>query len=335
MKCKFASYLTLSVIALTLTTLCMVKPQALFAQDQETKYSQEEYKAYQDIAAENDSSKKVPMIIAFFKQYPKSELRQHVSSQFINVMTALQKNQQWSQIIAVGEPYAAVAPDDTFTMSLLTQAYQQTKSTAKFVAFGEKVYAKQPSGNLAYYLAKSYQELGNEQKFLFWGEKTAAQMPDSHEILVELTRRYAQLKRNAEAGKYGGLCVKAMEKAAKPEGTPDDTWNKYKSGTLATCYAVVGNVAYEKNDYANAIANLEKSVVHFKRNDLAYYYLGLSYWQQNKIDIAMLNLAKAFLLKGNASASAKQHLDNLYKSSHGQSLAGEDRVLARAQQDLK
>jgi tetratricopeptide (TPR) repeat protein len=335
MKCKFGSYLTLIAIALTLSAICAYKPQSLFAQDQEPKYTQEEYKAYQDIAAENDSNKKVAMIVAFLKQYPKSELRQHVSAQFVNVMDGLQKNQQWSQIIAVGEPYAALAPDDVFTMSLLTTAYQQTKGYSKVVVFGEKVSAKQPSGNLAYYLAKAYQELGNDQKFMFWGEKTVSLMPDSHEMLVELTRRYAQAKRNAEAGKYGAMCVKAMEKATKPEGTPDNTWNQYKSGSLATCYAVVGNVAYEKNDYGNAIANLEKSVLNYKRNDLAYYYLGLSYWQQNKIDIAMLNLAKAFLLKGNASASAKQHLDNLYKSSHGQSLVGQDRIIARAQQDLK
>ncbi len=137
-------------------------------------------------------------------------------------MNPLQKNQQWSQIINLAEPYAPLAPDDTFAMSLLTSAYQQTKGYAKFVVFGEKVYARQPSGNLAYYLAKAYQELGNDQKFTFWGEKTVAQMPDNHEILVELTRKFAQAKRNAEAGKYAGLCVKAMEQAAKPEGHADD-----------------------------------------------------------------------------------------------------------------
>jgi tetratricopeptide (TPR) repeat protein len=126
-----------------------------------------------------------------------------------------------------------------------------------------------------------------------------------------------------------------MTAATKPEGTADDLWNRYRTSTLATCYAIAGNVAYERNDYPNAISNLENSIKHFKRNDLAYYYLGLSYWQQNRIDIAMLNLAKAYLLKGSAAASAKQHLDNLYKSTHGQSLVGQDRVLARAAQDLK
>jgi tetratricopeptide (TPR) repeat protein len=299
------------------------------------EYSPEEYKAYQDITAETDAAKKVAMVVKFIRENPKSTLRQHVGAAYLNTLNGLQKAGAWNQVINLGEQYVAVVPDDQFTLSALVTAYQQTKAYPKFVAFGEKVYAKNPSGNLAYYLAKAYQEMGNDAKFLTWGERAVASMPDNHEILVELARRYGVAKRNAEAAKYSGMCVKAMTGAKKPEETADDLWNRYRTSTLATCYAIAGNVAYERNDYANAISNLENSVKHFKRNDLAYYYLGLSYWQQNRIDIAMLNLAKAYLLKGNASASAKQHLDNLYKSTHGQSLVGQDKVLARAAQDLK
>jgi hypothetical protein len=49
----------------------------------------------------------------------------------------------------------------------------------------------------------------------------------------------------------------------------------------------------------------------------------------------MLNFAKAYLLKGATSASAKKYLDQLWVSGHRNSLAGEDRVLERARQDLK
>ena len=331
MKALFAS-LSQLLIVLSLVTFCVGSPQPLFGQDQ---YTAEEYKAYEEVTAENDPVQKVGLVIKFFKQYPKSALSQHVNAAYMQAMNGFQKNQQWNQIINLGEQYVSVNPDDTYTMALLTGAYQQTKSYQRFVAFGEKVFARQPSGNLAYYLTKAYQELGNDAKYLQWGEKTVSLMPNNVEILVELARRTGMAKRNADAAKYSGLCVKALDAATKPEGTPDATWNQYKTSSYATCYAIAGNVAYERNDYANAIKNLESSVRYYKRNDLAYYYLGLSYWQQNKVDIAMLNLAKAFILKGNASASAKQHLDNLYKSTHGQSLVGQDRVIARAQQDLK
>jgi tetratricopeptide (TPR) repeat protein len=318
-------------ISLVLVAGFSAWPRVSFAQD----YSQEEYKAYQDITAETDGAKKVALVVKFFREYPKTTLRPHVHSAYAAVMSAYQKAGNWSQVIHLGEEYLSVVPDDQFTLSLVTSGYQQTKAYPKFVAFGEKVYAKNPSGNLAYYLAKAYQEMGNDAKFLAWGEKTVAAMPDNHEILVELAKKFGMAKRNAEAAKYANMCVKAVNSATKPADTADNLWKQYTSNTLATCYAIAGNVAYERRDYANAIQNLENSVRNYKRNDLAYYYLGLSYWQTNKIDIAMLNLAKAYLLKGQASASAKQHLDNLYKSTHGQSLVGQDKVLARATQDLK
>jgi hypothetical protein len=61
----------------------------------------------------------------------------------------------------------------------------------------------------------------------------------------------------------------------------------------------------------------------------------MSYWRQNKIDAAMLNFAKAYLIKGTTSPSAKKYLDQLWMASHRNSLAGEERVLERASQDLK
>jgi predicted Zn-dependent protease len=122
---------------------------------------------------------------------------------------------------------------------------------------------------------------------------------------------------------------------AKPEGIDDKAWKDYVTGGLATSYAIVGNVAYEQKDYTNAISNLENSLKHYKRNGLAYYYLGMSYWQQNKVDMAMLDLAKAYLLGGTSAAAAKQYLDNLYKSTHQQTLVGQERVIAKAKEELK
>ena len=68
---------------------------------------------------------------------------------------------------------------------------------------------------------------------------------------------------------------------------------------------------------------------------MACDYLGMSYWRQNKLDAAMLNFAKAYIIKGLTASSAKQYLDQIWKSGHRNSLAGVDRVIARAQQDLK
>ena len=79
--------------------------------------------------------------------------------------------------------------------------------------------------------------------------------------------------------------------------------------------------AFEKRSYSVAIKNLDEAVKYVKRNDSAYYHLGLSYWQLNKMDAAMLNFAKAYILKGATSNNAKQYLEQLWKSSHRNSLA--------------
>ena len=60
-----------------------------------------------------------------------------------------------------------------------------------------------------------------------------------------------------------------------------------------------------------------------------------TFGQLQKVDLAMKNFAKAFLLKGNTSKAAKQYLDNLYKSSHQNTLVGLERVIAKAQEELQ
>ena len=320
--------------ALVLLALLAFTQTGLSSQEA-AKYTAEEYKAYQDVANEPDAAKKVDMAVKFMQTYPQSALRPHVTAAYQAVMKELQSAEKWTQLILFGERFAAVAPNDLYTASMLATGYQKTKQYAKFVAYGEKVYEKEPNGNLAYYLAKAYQDLNNDAKFLQWGERAVGFMPDSHELLLELTRRFAAAKQDAPASKYARQCIKAAQSAAKPEATADKVWKDYISTLYATCYAVIGNVAYEQRDYKNAILNLENSLRYYRRNELACYYLGLSYWQTNRIDVAMLNLAKAYLLKGNSSRAAKQHLDNLYKSTHQQSLVGIERILERAAQDLK
>jgi tetratricopeptide (TPR) repeat protein len=320
---------------ITLLAILVFAQISTAAQEQETKYTMEEYKAYQEIAAETSPAKKTNLVVTFFKTYPKSTLRPNVVASYQSMIGELQGAKNWQEIITVGRQYMTVAPDDIYTISMLATAYQQSKNYQQFVAFGEKVFSQKPSPNLAYYLAKAYLELNDNAKFLHWGEKTAQLMPENHEILLELTRRFGAVQNNAQAAKYAKMAIKALQGSKMPEGTPDQTWKSYTTNLYAVCYGVIGNVDYENRDYNGAVSNLENALKYYKKSDLIYYHLGLSYWQLNKIDIAMINLAKAYLLNGNASRAAKQYLDNLYKSTHGQSLAGQDRIIARAQMELK
>jgi tetratricopeptide (TPR) repeat protein len=329
------SLTTKGTFCLALLAILALAQVTVAAQEQETKYTMEEYKAYQEIDAEKGPAKKTSLVVAFLKTYPKSTLRPNVVASYQGMIGQLQSAKDWQAIITYGRQYMAVAPDDMYTISMLATAYQQSKNYQQFVSFGEKVFAQKPTPNLAYYLAKAYLELNDNAKFLQWGEKTAQLMPENHEILLELTRRFGAIQNNAQAAKYARLAIKALQGSKMPEGTSEQTWKSYTTNLYAVCYGVIGNVDYENANYNGAVSNLENALKYYKRSDLIYYHLGLSYWQLNKIDIAMINLAKAYLLNGNASRAAKQYLDNLYKSTHGQSLAGQDRIIARAQQELK
>jgi len=311
-------------------------PQPLQGQAQEAaKYTAEEYKAYQEATNEKDPAKKVALIVQFLKDRPQSTLREHVVAAYQAQMNELQSAQKWTELITSGESFLAAVPDDIFSISMLATGFQQTKNNKQFVVYGEKVFEKSPQGNTAYYLAKAYLALENTPKFLHWGEKTVEFFPDNHEILLELTKKFAAAKKGAQASKYGRQCVKAFQSAKKPDGVEDKDWKSYTSNSLASCHAVVGTVAFEQQDYGSAVANLESSLRYYGRNDIAFFHLAMSYWQQQKVDLAMKNFAKAYLLNGGTSRAAKQHLDNLYKSTHQNTLVGLERVIDKAKEELR
>ena len=321
----------------------MSSQETLFAQAQEApkpqaqeapKYTAEEYKAYQELTNETDPTKKMDLIVKFLQDRPQSTLREHAIAGYQTLMNQYQSGEKWAEMVSTGERYLAIAPDDIFTVSMLTTAYQKTGNLQKFAAFAEKVFEKNPSPNTAYYLAKAYLDLKNTPKFIQWGEKTVELIPDNHEIILELTKQFGAAEKNTQAAKYARLCVKAIQSATRPEAASEKVWKDYTTNALATCYNVIGQVAYKQQDYATSIANLENSLRYYGRNDFAYYHLAHSYWQQGKVDIAMKNFAKAYLLKTRISPTAKQHLDNLYKSTHQNSLVGQERVIEKARQEL-
>jgi len=328
--------LTGKAFILMLVACCAVLLMNLHVMAQETNYTEEQYKAFQEIQAEQAALKKATLAVKFL-QVPanaKCGLLKNVVAEYGAAMQGLQKAGDWSEIMKLGEQFVAVVPDDAFTISLLAQGYAQSKNYRQFAAFGEKAFSRSPNAALAYELAKAYRELGNDAKFIQWGEKTVSLNPNNYDILLELTKSYGVAKRWPEANKYATMCIKAVETAKKPESASESDWKNYVNGTTAQCYAIIGNSAYESKNYTVAVANLEKSVVAFKRNDIAYYFLGMSYWQMGKADYAMLNFAKSYVLKGSTSQASKTYLDQLYKTGHANSLAGQERIIQRAKMDL-
>ena len=298
-------------------------------------YTEEEYKTFQDIQATKDAAKKVDMVAKFLQEKPKTGLRTYLIAEYQTAIFDLQNKKDWTQIIALGDKFLDVVPNDDFTFSALAAAYSATNNTKGFATFGEKAYASKPSSQLAYAVAKAYQTLGNDAKFLQWGEKALAGDPSYYEIAAELTRSFLKSQNTEKATKYARICLKALPTAKKPEGVDDKAWKNATDNYYATAYYAIGAAAYNSQNFPQAISNLDSAVKYYKRNDMAYYYLGMSNWQLNKLQPAMLNFAKAYVLKGSTSTSARQSLEKLWKSGHRGSLDGINVVIQRAEQELK
>jgi tetratricopeptide (TPR) repeat protein len=332
MNSPLNSYITKTSLGILVAAVLLFTSYPVPAQED---YTEEQYKQYQEIQAEKSTAKKIDMIVKFLGESPKSGLRKYMIAEYQTAIVGLQQANEWSQVITDGNKFLKVVPNDDFTFKALAVAYSQTKNTKGFASFGEKAYAANPSPQLAYAIADAYRQLGNHAKFREWGQKVLASDPDNIDILYQMTVQYMSMQNTAQAVKYAKTLLSALPKAKKPDTTDAQTWKNTTDAMYATAYGTIGAAAFEKRSYSVAIKNLDNAVKYVKRNDSAYYHLGLSYWQLNKMDAAMLNFAKAYILKGATSNNAKQYLEQLWKSSHRNSLAGMERVIERAEADLK
>jgi tetratricopeptide (TPR) repeat protein len=325
------SYIPKTLLSVLFVFSLLLGPVAMLAQEA----TEEDFNAYTAIQNEKDVNKKADMVFSFLKDKPKSAYKEQVMHEYQTIIVELNKQKNWNQIIALGDKFLDVAPNDTFTSGALAKAYAETNNTKGFATFGEKAFAQKPSAELALEISRAYQKLGNDAKYMQWREKVLSLDPENVEILIDMTRKYMASQNTAQAVKYAHMTLKALPTAKKPEGVDAAAWKNQTDAGYATAYAVIGANAYQNKNYTEAIANFDNSVKYFKRNDSAYYHLGLCYWQQNKLQPAMLNFAKAYILKGATAAGAKKYLDQIWASSHRNSLAGEQAVIDRAQQDLK
>ncbi|HSW40767.1 MAG TPA: hypothetical protein VLL97_14890, partial [Acidobacteriota bacterium] len=138
-----------------------------------------------------------------------------------------------------------------------------------------------------------------------------------------------------QAAKYARMSLAALPKAKMPEGHDDRSWRETLNAYYFLAHYTIGVAAYENNNFEQAISSLENALKFDRRSDISYYYIGMSHWRMNRLQPAMLNLAKAEILKGAVAEAAKQNLEQLFKSSRRGSLEGIENVRARAREELK
>jgi tetratricopeptide (TPR) repeat protein len=335
MNSPTASHIPKAFFTLFFIAALILTPNFVRAQEQQQSDEEKDYKLLQDTQAEKDPAQKADTAIKFLKEKPKSTYRSYFITEVQKGIEAFVKENKWSQVISVGERFISVVPDDVYTVKAMAAAYGATKNMKGFATFGEKAYAATPSGALAFQIAKAYQSIGNDAKYLQWAEKALASDSDNIDLLTDMVRRTLAQQNYAQSSKYAKSCLKALASAKKPETTDAQAWKTSTDMSYAISYAAIGATAFQSQNYVEAIKNLDSAVKYYKKMDMAYYFLGMSYWQTNKLAPAELNFAKAYVIKGSVSASAKKQLDTLWSQTHGGKLTGLQSVVDRAMQDLK
>jgi tetratricopeptide (TPR) repeat protein len=267
------------------------------------------------------------------KTYKKSALDPNIAYLYAQFYPGLRQKGQWQQLATTAENFLRYRPDDTSSIQAATQAYQQLGNPRKLVDFGSKLYADSPNATTAYFVAKAYQALNDQANFRKWGQRAAQYDPNNLPILVDLSSSYWKGNDLGKAVEYAKKALVAADKLQKPEGQTDQQWTSQLNQVRGYCHRALGEQAYVNKDMSTARKEFEAAAQHDVTNDFAHYRLGFIYWGAGRIDQANLSFAKATVLNGPSSKDARDQLNQLYRSTHGNT-SGIPTLIQRARQEV-
>ena len=213
----------------------------------------------------------------------------------------------------------------------LLAAYLGSNNLPKIAETAEKVYSLSGDKAMLPVLADAYFKIQNYDKYLSYGNKILAETPieKSYTTALQMAEVYLKKQQTKEAI---GLLSKVMNVYADkvPPGVQESSWN----ATRAFYYGVVAAEAYTQKDYNKAIQLYTKTAQFDSKRDDAYYFIGMSKWQNKDQLGAIESFAKCVVLNKQYAEKARKYLEELYKAEHNDSLDGLDEELAKARASL-
>ena len=299
----------------------------------EVGYTKEEYDEFQKAYNNPDLKLRADGLAQFVKVHANSKLNEHALAAFAPIITKLYEQKDMANLGTVAETFLQMKPDDILALGSATEAFHVNKDYAKAVRYGESLYAKKPSVQVAQLLAHSYGEIKNDAKFASYAEKCVPEMSakDAFPYSVKLSYYYAERKDIGRAAQHCQKMMSAYGEGETPPGYSGERWTQER----ARSYSIMGRNYYEKKQFGNAVAAYNNSLRYFRQNDEAYYYLGMCYWHANDTVTALKSFAKAYNLNKPYSKTARSSLETLYKQLHNGSLEGIDTVLRSASAEMK
>jgi hypothetical protein len=298
----------------------------------EVGYTKEEYDEFQKAFSNPDLTARGTGLSQFVKTHPNSKLNEHAMAAYAALLNELYQQKNMAALGPVAEGLLELKPDDTAALGLATEAFYSEKNYAKAAKYGEPFYNAKPSKEVAQLLAYSFDQLKNEGRFVTYAEKCVAEMSPKEAFFysAKLSHIYASRKDISRAAAHCQKLMSAYDEGEVPPGYSSGQWAQEK----ARSYSIIGRSAYDRRQYAGAVAAYRNSLKYFAQNDEAYYYMGMSYWAANDTTSALKALAKSALLNKPYSKSARAQLEALYRGLNNGSLEGLDRVTRAAAAEM-
>jgi hypothetical protein len=204
------------------------------------------------------------------------------------------------------------------------------------------------SGLLAYVFQEGVylgRQVNNTEMIAEYGEKSLELWSDNYTLLTELGSVYVQRGRIAQAEVKALLALDLIAAAEKPATMGERQWSETRKILLSGNCITLGYV-HLRRAQASRVPDDRKSDAEIARSwfaraqqqqpndDFTFYGLGFACMILNDYPNAEASLAKAVVLNGVATASARTLLEEIYRSRHNQSLDGLEQVLLKARTDL-
>jgi tetratricopeptide (TPR) repeat protein len=318
--------------------LAQTQPPAAGAA-QEKEVTDEDVAAYNDYDTaknEPDYQKRATKLQEWIGKYPKSDLMVHIKYEYDTLLGNLQKEEKWALLQSTAETWLKLFPDDpnkikkTFLVATAADKLGDYKKCAECL---EEIYAKQPSGLLAFDILNNYKSINNLAKIIEWSDKIF-KMPEydgDYMLRFWFVPKYSEAKNMPEAIKYCRLTLKSADAVKSPNAEQQ----KQLSEVRYACSYLIGSNLYDTDKYADSAKELQLAV-KYKQTSAAYYLLGMCQWNLQDVDNAMVSLAAAEIIGDEEvyKNKAKEQLEKLFKSQHGGNTTGIDKKYQKAKELL-
>ena len=303
------------------------------AKPKEGEYTKEEYEEFQKHLNNPDLKARAEGLIQFIKAHPKSKLGEYGMTVLPTSLPQLYEQKNMSALGSVAESFLELKPDDLAALGYSVEAFSAEKDYTKAAKYGEALYEKKPTVQIAQLLAQTYDQLKNEPKFVIYAEKCAAELPakDGFYYSAKLAHYYVTSRKDVTRSAQHFQKVLSAYGEEVPPGYNSTSWGQEK----AFAYSIIGRSAFDKKQFGAAVTAYNNSLRLFRQNDEAFYYLGMSYWGSSDTFNALKAFAKGYSLNKPYSKMCRERLEVLYKGLHNGSLEGLDSVVRGATAEMK